>query len=340
MRGAGGPGEGPVVSRRGVLRIGGLALLAGPLAACTGTPPKAAPDPLLPMLNLALRDAALAKAAAAAFTGNGATLTVISTVRQQHANALRAEVNRAAAVTSTAPTSTPTPPRPTSQAQVVTELVADFATARQQAQTLLPSLPRYRAGLVGSIAAGCASLAEALQGTPITTTSATSANPAPSGGSPTLGSTAPTTLPTETADALQDALDAENAALWLYGTASAFISSGVVGEVIAGMQAVQNLRDATTSRLTAGQVAPQPAQPAYLVPNPMNNQTTALTNLAIAESDATLAWRSVLEHTDDATLRSAALTALVDSAVRQTRWRRLSGQSPASVAMPGSGSSA
>ncbi|HKN99597.1 MAG TPA: ferritin-like domain-containing protein, partial [Pseudonocardiaceae bacterium] len=219
-------------------------------------------------------------------------------------------------------------------------LLTALTTAQHQAAALMPTLPRYRAGLVGSVAAGCASLTEALNSKPITTTSATSANPAPSGGTPTLtGPTATSTpgaaLPADTAAALQHALSAENAALWLYGTASAFVTAGPEAELDAAMQAVQNLRDATAARLTAGQVTPQPAQPAYLVPRPVTDQPSALAALAIAESDATVAWRSVLEHTDDRGLRAAALAALVDSAVRETRWRRLSGQSPASVAMPG-----
>ena len=337
-------------SRRGLLRIGAMAVVAGPLvAACTGAPPQSAPDPLLPMLNLATQDATTAQAAAAAFAANSATLDVIGTVRQQQAAALRTEVDRAAAITSATPSaSASAPPKPTDEATVTAQLMHDLDTARQQAAALVATVPRYRAGLVASVAGGCASLAEALRGTPITTTSATSATPAASGGSPTQNgptsgsaagipatSAAPAGLATDTAQALQTALGAENAALWLYGTASAFANGAVAPEISSALNAVQNLRDATGQRLTAGQVTPQPAQPAYLVPKPMADQSSALADLAIAEADATVAWRSVLEHTDDAGLRSAAMAALVDSAVRQTRWRRLAGLTPASVAMPG-----
>lgn len=355
MHGAGGASDGrPVLSRRGLLKAGALAVVAGPaLAACTGSPQQSAPDPLQPLLNLATKDAATAKAAAAKFSDNAATLMVISTVRQQHANALRAEVNRAAAVTATpSPTATSAAPKLSGEATVTQELLADLATARKQAAAVVPTLPRYRAGLVGSVAAGCASLTAALRSTPITATSATSANPAPSGGSPTLngstsgsssalpseipsGTAGGATLGSDTAQALQSALSASNAALWLYGTASAFVSASTEAEIDAAMGAVQNLRDAAAQRLTAGQVTPQPAQPAYLVPKPMTNQTSALVDLSIAESSAAVAWRTVLEHTDDGGLRSAALAALVDSAVRMTRWRRLARLSPASVAMPG-----
>ncbi|HEX5406822.1 MAG TPA: ferritin-like domain-containing protein [Pseudonocardiaceae bacterium] len=359
MRSADGGSGGRAMSRRTLLRAGALVAVAGPLvAACTSTPTPPPPDPLQPMLNAATKDATDAKAAAAAFADNGATLAVIAMVRQQQAAALRAEVNRAAGVVpgSAPPTTTagatPKPKLP-DESTVTAQLTKDLVTAQRQAAALLPKLPRYRTGLVGSVAAGCASLAEALDSAPITVTSATSASPAQSGGSATLSgttstaaapptavaSTAPSAdngpLASDTAAALQHALSAENAALWLYGTASAFVNASVTTEIVAAMNAVQNLRDGTEQRLTSGEITPQPAQPAYLVPSPVTDQRSALTAMAIAESDATVGWRSVLERTDDPDLRSAALAALVDSAVRQTRWRRLAGQSPASIAMPG-----
>jgi hypothetical protein len=343
---------GPMLSRRALLRAGALVAVAGPLvAACTTQPAAAPPDPLQPLLTAATTDATTAKAAATAFADNGATLAVIASVRQVQATALRSEVNRAAGVTATTQPSASRTPKPSDESTVTAQLIAALATAQHQAAALMPRLPRYRSGLVGSVAAGCASLSEALHSTPITAAAATSASPAPSGGSATLndagvpsGSVAPsvppstapsTTLPGDTTAALQQALSAEHAALWLYGTASAFITGSAETEIAAAMTSVQNLRDATEQWLTSGGATPQPAQPAYLVPKPVTNQPSALAALGIAESDATVAWRSVLEHTDDAKLRDAALAALIDSAVRQTRWRRLSGQSPASIPMPG-----
>lgn len=338
-------GYGPTLSRRALLRAGALVAVAGPVvAACTSQPAPPPPDPLQPMLTAATSDAATAKRAAAAFADNGATLDVIASVRQAQAAALRAEVDRAAggSVAPTTSGSVPKAPALPAESTVTSDLVHGLAAAQRQAASLLPSLPRYRAGLVGSVAGGCASLTEALDSAPITITSATSAAPAASGGSATLAgpssstpSSAGGSLAGDAAAALQNALSAENAALWLYGTASAFVSGSVAGEMVAAMGTVQNLRDATANRLTAGGVKPQPAQPAYLVPSPVTDQASALAALGVAEADAAVAWRAVLEHTNDARLRAAGLAALVDSAVRETRWRRVSGQSPASVALPG-----
>ena len=333
-------------SRRGVLvALAVLAVASG----CTTHAAKPTPDPLLPLLNAATSDAVAAAADAKAFADNAPTLAVIAAVRRQQAAALRTEVDRAAAVTAT-PTATTSaaPPPPTNEATATAALLTGMTDAQREAARLMPDLPSYRAGLVGSVAAGCASLAEALNSTPITPTTATSAGPAdaaPSGGTAPPVTAAPTTtsappvstshLTADTAAALQQALGTEHAALWLYGTASAFVTGSSETEIIAAMGSVQSLRDATEHRLSVGGVTPQPAQPAYLVPSPVTNQASALAALAVAESDATVAWRSVLEHSDDPGLRAAALSALIDSAVRETRWRRLAGQTPASVAMPG-----
>lgn len=152
------------------------------------------------------------------------------------------------------------------------------------------------------------------------------------------GTTAPSStgpLPADTADALQQALAAEHAAIWSCGLASAFVSNAVATETNAAMTQHQARRDMIMGRLVGAGLTPVPAEPAYVPPRSVDNQTSAVALLAIAESDVAVAWRAVLERTDDADLRTTAVNALTDSAVRQTRWRRASGQAPASVAMPG-----
>jgi hypothetical protein len=57
--------------------------------------------------------------------------------------------------------------------------------------------------------------------------------------------------------------------------------------------------------------------------------------LVTVESDAAIAWRSVLENTDDIDLRKTALGVLSGSAVRATRWRKAAGTNPAAPALPG-----
>jgi len=139
-------------------------------------------------------------------------------------------------------------------------------------------------------------------------------------------------LASDTAGALQNALAAEHALVWVYGLATAFVPGA---DVTAGLTEHTARRDSLERMLTDGGAIPQPAAAGYATPQPVSSRATAMTALAVAESEAELAWRAVLENTDDADLRTTALSCLTDSAVRQTRWRRVSGQSPASVAMPG-----
>ncbi|MEU5693963.1 hypothetical protein [Actinosynnema sp. NPDC020468] len=140
------------LTRRGLL----VAAATAPLVvACTTQPPAPPPpDVLEPLAAAARADAALATALQAPDTASA---------RTEHAARLQAEIDRAtprvpgSPVPSTAPSAVLAPPSPTRDA-----LVQSLRTAQKQAGELLPSLPTYRTGLVGSIAAGCASLVEAL----------------------------------------------------------------------------------------------------------------------------------------------------------------------------------
>jgi hypothetical protein len=150
---------------------------------------------------------------------------------------------------------------------------------------------------------------------------------------PPSSSAAP--LPADSEEATQAALGAEHAALWVYGLVSAFLGPAFDAAIRDGMTGHQARRDATERLLAAAGVTPRPAEPAYLPPKPVTDQASAIAVLVTAESDGCVAWRAVLERTDDATLRKAALEALTESAVRGTRWRKAAGQSSATPALPG-----
>lgn len=159
------------------------------------------------------------------------------------------------------------------------------------------------------------------------------------GGQPSApaGSTAPGRpgMPAAARDAVQQALGAEHAAVWIYGLVSAFLPAELDGRVSAGMTAHRDRRDATERRLAAAGITPRPAEPAYLPPKPVDGRGSAITLLVVAESDAAVAWRAVLERTEDPDLREFALDALTSAAVLATRWRQAGGRTPAAEAMPG-----
>lgn len=151
----------------------------------------------------------------------------------------------------------------------------------------------------------------------------------------TQPSQGPTSLPDSTARATQDALGAEHAALWVYGLVSAFLPDDYADALLEASNTHRARRDATELLLSGAGQEPRPAEAAYVPPQPVTDQASAIAVLVVAETDVTVAWRAVLERTDDRTLRAAGLAGLTDAAVRATRWRRASGQTPATPPLPG-----
>ncbi|MGM1063075.1 ferritin-like domain-containing protein [Saccharothrix sp. Mg75] len=137
-------------------------------------------------------------------------------------------------------------------------------------------------------------------------------------------------------DAVQDALGAEHAAVWTYGLVSAFIDQQAAA-VAEGADAHRARRDTTERWLRDRAATPRPPAAAYLPPQPVDSAAAAVAALIAVETDACVAWRGVLERTDDGELRRSALDALTTSAVRATRWRKVAGVAPSSIAMPGAG---
>lgn len=136
--------------------------------------------------------------------------------------------------------------------------------------------------------------------------------------------------------ALQGALAAEHAAVWVYGLVGAFVPDALNGRVNEAATAHQARRDATQRILTDAGAAPVPPEPGYVTPEPVTDAVSALRLAIIAETDAAAAWRSVVERGPaDPDLRGTALEALTDAAVRATRWRVTAGITPLTVPFPG-----
>ncbi|HET6499748.1 MAG TPA: ferritin-like domain-containing protein [Amycolatopsis sp.] len=295
-------------TRREILRASALAALALPLAACqTGYSDQ--PDPLAPLADQARADAEAAKSVA------GDLAQQVAAARTAQAQALQTEVDRlnrpASAVAAVQPSATG-----------MAGLKQRLATARAQAEALVPTLPRYRVGLVAAVAAGCAGLQEVSDQLGPGTDPAQVEPPA----SP---------VSADAVAPLQTALQAEQAAVWVYSLVSAFLSGAYVKSVNDGMLEHQSRRDALLRMLTAAGATPAPAEPAYVPPSPVTDSASAKSLVVTAESDTTAAWRAVLEQTDDARLRGIALNALLATARRGTRWRVAAGETPAAVSMPG-----
>lgn len=152
-------------SRRGVLRAAlGVPVLLG-VASCTETPPAPlAPDPLAELAATARADAAAAEAIAAAVPELAAA-GVVAAARGEHAVVLQREVDRERPPRSGAPSSVASsspPAAPADPAAARTQLLDGLNAAERRVAELITTVPRHRAGLLGSVGAGCASLREVL----------------------------------------------------------------------------------------------------------------------------------------------------------------------------------
>ncbi len=137
-------------------------------------------------------------------------------------------------------------------------------------------------------------------------------------------------------DAVQAALAAEHAAVWVYGLAGAFVPDGLAGQLGAAAVEHRARRDATERMLIDAGAQPMPAEPGYLTPEPVTDTASALRLAITAETDAAAAWRSVVERGPaDPVLRGAAVEALSRAAVRAARWRATAGITPLTVPFPG-----
>jgi Domain of unknown function (DUF4439) len=137
-------------------------------------------------------------------------------------------------------------------------------------------------------------------------------------------------------DALQAALAAEHAAVWVYGLAGAFVLDELTSQLNEATVAHQARRDATERTLIDAGARPVPAEPGYLTPEPVTDAASALRLAITAETDAAAAWRSVVERSPaEPELRGAALAALTQAAVRATRWRATAVAPPLTVPFPG-----
>ncbi|GGK42136.1 hypothetical protein GCM10011591_12080 [Nocardia camponoti] len=157
--------------RRGALRLFGASAIGVPvvvaLSACAEDDSIHAPDPLAAQELRARADAAAATAAIATAPQSQAALTTIATERTAHADALRAEIERVIGVygDGTTPvhrTAAPSPTETPSAPPTVASLRMQLTASGQQAVDTARGQNGYRAALLASISASCATQAGVL----------------------------------------------------------------------------------------------------------------------------------------------------------------------------------
>lgn len=299
---------GNAVGRRRALMWGALAMPA--LAACDGGYDDS-PDPLAAIAHAARSDAEAARR----LSDGGPVARAVAEVRAAQAKVLDREVARA---------NRPAPkPRSAPGITDLAGLGKRLAAARKQARKQLAAADAYRAGLLGSVIAGCAG-AQALD--PALGTIAVPAYTAPAISSE---------QDEQVVAALQEALAAEHAAIWVYGLVRAFLPDSYDKGIAKADDEHRARRDAAHTVIDGQGATPVLAEPAYRTPKPVTSARSATAVVIVAETDAAAAWHGLLVRTDDSGLRGLAVDALESSAVRATRWRADAGVDPPAIPLPG-----
>nr|WP_281373644.1 ferritin-like domain-containing protein [Haloechinothrix aidingensis] len=138
-----------------------------------------------------------------------------------------------------------------------------------------------------------------------------------------------------TVPAVQEALAAEHAAVWVFDLVRAFLPQDLDADIDHSIDQHRRRRAGCRELLDALGATPVPAEPGYRPPSPVTGADSA-TRLAIrAGAEAGRAWRGVLERTDDPAVRRFALDALLSAGAESTRWRLVAEETPAPVALVG-----
>jgi hypothetical protein len=150
--------------------------------------------------------------------------------------------------------------------------------------------------------------------------------------------TEPTVPPEQPAPAptapLADALAAEHAAIFAYGPIGARLAGDLAGVARDADAAHRTRRDALVLALAADGVDPPVAEASYQLPFEVVDADDALRLAVLVEERVSAVWRAALRATGG-TARADALDALLDAAVRATRWRLAADAAPATVPFPG-----
>ena len=134
---------------------------------------------------------------------------------------------------------------------------------------------------------------------------------------------------------LTGALAAEDAAIYAYGVLGVHLRRGAEQQRARTVeQEHRGRRDDLVDRLARAGASAPPTPAGYRLPFPVGDRAAALRLAVHVEDGVAQAWRAVLP-TAVGDARAGALSALTDSAVRATRWRRLAQVNPLTMPFPG-----
>lgn len=136
-------------------------------------------------------------------------------------------------------------------------------------------------------------------------------------------------------EAAAAALQAEYAAVYLYGVIDAYASPTRRSEIAKNVAEHRAQRDSLVAFLSGAGVQAPVAAPAYAPTEPVTDPVSAARVAAAVEDDSAAAYRALLSKGDGDGLRHLGVTGLGAAAVRGARWRVALGVAPVTGPFPG-----
>jgi hypothetical protein len=139
---------------------------------------------------------------------------------------------------------------------------------------------------------------------------------------------------TETA-ALQEALAAEHAAVWGYGSVGAALPPESRAQAQLAENAHRDVRDRLAKLLEDRGADPVPAEAGYTLPFPVLSPVDAAALAVALEDGVAAAWVRVLDQAVQAAVRRLVTEDLAATEVRAVGWRIAAGRPEVTSAFPG-----
>ena len=139
---------------------------------------------------------------------------------------------------------------------------------------------------------------------------------------------------TETA-ALREALAAEHAAVWGYGTVGAALPPEARGPAASAEVAHRDVRDRLVALLESRGADPVPREAGYTLPFPVLSAVDAAALAVVLEEGVSAAWVGLLDQAAEASVRQLAVAELGAAEVRAVGWRTAADRIPVTSAFPG-----
>ncbi|MGY1705733.1 ferritin-like domain-containing protein [Geodermatophilus sp. SYSU D00697] len=135
--------------------------------------------------------------------------------------------------------------------------------------------------------------------------------------------------------ALREALSAEHAAVWGYGTVGAGLPPESRGQAAASENAHRDVRDRLAALLEERGDDPVPAAAGYVLPFPVLSAVDAAALAVVLEDGVARAWVRVLDQAVQSSVRRLATDELGAAEVRAVGWRGAAGRPPVTSPFPG-----